>query len=97
MKTKVLVDVTVSCDPPIGIGRWTRTLEDRAKALESWAREFEEFIRDHRSQDPVSLSVERHFQTQCSHCGYEWEEDETGPLCCQKANDEWSLEKQRAA
>lgn len=97
MKTKVLIDVTVSCDPPSSIGRWSRDMEGKARALESWAMEFEEFIRDHRSQDPVSLVVERQYQDQCSHCGREWEEDSDGPLCCAKAQEEWNVEKHRAA
>lgn len=87
MKQKVLVDVRVTCDPPCI--RWCRTVEERAKALENWARDFHEFIRDHRSQDPVYLNVKRVYQYQCSHCGYEWEEDADGPLCCNKAQDEW--------
>lgn len=29
----------------------------------------------------------------CSHCKREWEEDENGPLCCQKAQDEWDAAK----
>lgn len=87
MRQKVLVDVQVTCDPPAT--RWCRTLEERARELEHWARDFHEFIRDHRSQDPVSLNVERIYQDQCSHCHREWEEDEDGPLCCDKAQEEW--------
>lgn len=89
MKQKVLVDLHVVCEPPYSVGRWSRTLEDKAKRLEEWCRDFEEFLRDHRSQDPVSLSVEREYQEQCSLCGREWEEDEEGPLCCNEAQQEW--------
>lgn len=27
--------------------------------------------------------------TVCSFCGYEWEEDEDGPMCCNAAGEEW--------
>ena len=93
MKQKVLIDLKVVCDPPYAVGRWTRTLEDKAKQLESWCIEFEEFIRDHRSQDPIGLNVEREYQEQCSHCGSEWEEDADGPLCCAAAQEEWNADK----
>lgn len=85
MRQRVLVDIKVICDIPNHVGQWSSTLERRAELIEKWAREFAEFIRDHRSQDPVSLSVEREYQDQCSHCGREWEEDEDGPLCCSDA------------
>ncbi len=88
MKQKVLIDVIVRCDPPYAVGRWSRTLEDKARRLEEWCQDFEEFIRDHRSQDPVSLNVERQYQEQCSLCGREWEEDDNGPLCCKAAQEE---------
>lgn len=47
-----------------------------ARALEAAVDEFNSFIRDHRSQDHVRLSVERTIQSQCSACGREWEEDD---------------------
>ena len=91
MKKKVLIEARVNCDPPNHIFRWNRTVEDQAKAIERWIKEFDEFIRDHRSQDPVNLSVERIYQDQCSHCGCEWEETEEGcPVCCDEAINEWN-------
>ena len=90
MKLKVLVELKVFCEPPYTVGRWTNTLENKAKELEQWCRKFEEFVRDHRSQDPVSLSVKREYEEQCSHCRYKWETDEEGcPVCCNKAQSEW--------
>ena len=70
-------------------------MEHRAKRLEEWCSEFEDFVRDHRSQDPIRLTVERVYEMQCSHCHNEWEEDtETGePLCCGKAQEEWAAAK----
>ena len=92
MKQKVLVDVSVVCDPPAFVGRWSRTLEEKGKRLEEWCREFEEFVRDHRSQDAIGLSVQREYREQCSHCGREWEEDADGPLCCNAAQAEYNRE-----
>jgi hypothetical protein len=50
-----------------------QTMEERGKTLDRWAKELEEFIRDHRSQDNVSLTVERVKQTQCDQCHSAWE------------------------
>jgi len=89
-KVRVLSDLRIEVEPPHHIGRYLRSMEDIAREMEGWAREFEAFIRDHRSQDPIRLSVERIYEDQCSHCRSEWEEDADGPLCCQKAQDEWT-------
>ncbi len=96
MKQRVLVDLRIECEAPSHVGRWAKTLERRAKELDNWVSEFEEFMRDHRSQDPVSLNVVRDYQDQCSFCGYEWEVDEAGPVCCLAAQEEWNknLEKE---
>lgn len=93
-RAKVLIDLKVTCDPPWTVGRWSRNLEDKAKLLEQWCREFEEFIRDHRSQDPVSLSVEREYQDQCTFCDREWEMTDEGPVCCNEAQEEWEKQRQ---
>ena len=91
MKKKVLTDIKITCDEPSYTGIWYRSIEDRARALEAWVKDFHDFIRDHRSQDPVHLYVEREYKDQCSFCGYEWEVDEVGtPLCCDKAITEWT-------
>ena len=99
MKQKVLVNVTVECSPPSHVTRWIPTLEKQAKALESWASDFNDFIRDHRSQDPIDLYINREYEEQCSHCGYTWEEDSlTGePQCCGRAQQEWLESKQSVA
>ena len=93
MKQKVLVDVRVICEPPSSAARWAYTMEDQARKFEAWCRDFEAFVRDHRSQDPVSLSVEREYEERCSHCGRRWEEDAEGPVCCDKAQQEWNEAK----
>lgn len=94
-KVKVVVGLRVEVDPPNLW--WCRTQKDRERALNEWAREFEAFVRDHRSQDPISLNVIREEQDQCSYCGYEWEQDADGPLCCDKAQAEWNAEREKAA
>lgn len=89
MKQRVLTDVKIECELP-HIPYWEgRTQEARAKYLERWASDFNDFIRDHRSQDQVSLSIERVFEDQCSHCKRTWEVDVDGPVCCDKAFEEW--------
>lgn len=96
-KVRVLNGLRVEIEPPHGAWGWRQPLEQQARNLERWAREFEAFIRDHRSQDPVSLTVIRDHEDQCSHCGRAWEEDADGPLCCDAALAEWNEAKEKAA
>lgn len=96
-KVKAITGIRVEIEPHRHVTRWCRTPEDKARELKNWARDFEEFIRDHRSQDPVSLEVITDLQDQCSHCHREWEEDADGPLCCQTAQDEWNAERLKGA
>jgi len=99
MKKKILSDIAISCDPPsVPYYIQNKGQEAIAKYYESWVREFDEFIRDHRSQDPVSLDVERIYTEVCSHCGYEWDTGETGyPCCCDKAVIEYEETQQEKA
>ena len=82
-KIRVLHDVKLVADPPASIYRWARDQESIARDMESWAKEFTEFVRDHRSQDEIHLSVKRVYQDQCSECLREWEPvtDENGTYC----------------
>ena len=85
----VPVDVKVYAEFP-NLFKWHRyihgrlpTPEEKAKELESAVLEFKNFIRDHRSQDPVELYVERVTQTLCSVCENEWEQvEENGIAYC---------------
>lgn len=96
-KVTALVNVRIEIEPP-RIPHWMApTMERRAKELDSWAHEFEEFVRDHRSQDPVRLNVIREQEEQCSLCGSKWEEDADGPLCCTAAQEEWDTARAAAA
>jgi hypothetical protein len=57
--------------------------EDLVRCLEEKCKEFKEFLRDHRSQDMVSLSVERVKADQCSACGATWKaHEEEGQVFC---------------
>ena len=88
-KVRWLVDVRITCDPPLWCrygqhGTLAERLERLAKAYESWVKDFHDFIRDHRSQDPVLLNVERDIHDVCSACGCDWETDteDDGPEYC---------------
>ncbi len=78
-KVRRVVDLQVLTDPPSFVFRqgWTHNTADYWKAveedLESWVKEFHDFIRDHRSQDRVTLRVERVEKECCSQCGEPWE------------------------
>jgi len=85
MKIKVLKDVTVECSIPRWTYQYYKNIEDKCEALESWASDFNDFIRDHRSQDKVSLHLNKEYREICSFCKYEWYEDESGPACCNLA------------
>jgi hypothetical protein len=88
-----LVDIKIVCDPPSDVVNWWRTQEDRERALEKWCREFNQFIRDHRSQDYVFLYTEKTYEKQCVFCERPWELDEDGPTCCGIAQEEYDKRK----
>jgi len=95
MKKKILVDVKVTCELPSDVGRYCKTLERKADAMEEWITDFTLFMRDHRSQDSVSLDIERIYEERCEFCEYEQEEDENGiPVCCKKAQEEFLSKKE---
>ena len=87
-KVSVLTEARIVCDPPGYLGRYHRTEEVRAEAYEDWCKEFNAFVRDHRSQDDVRLSVERVVQEQCSACKAEWE-----PMVFEEDNDPYEKGK----
>lgn len=83
IKKRILTGVHIECEPPSSVGRWCSSIESQARALESWAEEVKDFIRDHRSMDPMHLEVVREYSDLCSQCENEWEamiEDEK--TCC---------------
>ena len=84
-KPNVLVDVQLVAEPPDHLFRYRGELtpEKRQRILQEWVTDFHEFIRDHRSCDPVNLSVEQTRKDLCSACEREWEtyEDEGKTYC----------------
>ena len=91
MKIKVLDEVTISVDPPnFRLYGCDNYMERYAQEIDGWARDFHDFIKDHRSQDPVKLNIYRHYKDICSFCKTEWEIDEDGlPMCCDEAQEEF--------
>lgn len=79
---QVQTDVYIRLDPNIHYWRG-RTPERWLEMTEEWLREFEGFLRDHRSQDEQSMRVVREIETQCSECNREWDpyEDEGVTRC----------------
>ena len=99
MRKQVLVDVTISCEPPApGWHYRSGSMEETEKHYEVWVEDFHEFIRDHRSQDPVRLNVEREYEDQCSFCQSTWDTDDDGcPCCCDEAVKEWEENKREGS
>lgn len=83
--SQVTTDAKVEAEfPNLFRYAWRKlTPEDKARELENACAEFAEFIRDHRSQDPVRLDVVRVKEDLCSHCERPWEtmEEEGKTLC----------------
>lgn len=67
---KVMTDVRVEAHFDMKYWGWGRetTLEELRQELQDRAKEFHEFIRDHRSQDPVKLDVIPEIEYQCPFC-----------------------------
>ena len=89
----LIKDVSIECEPPDV--RWYHDVHSAkqcspeywqaiAKHYQDWISEFEAFIRDHRSQDPVALHVNIKREVCCSLCAEPWETyvDEDGILSC---------------
>lgn len=83
IKRKVLTGVHIECEPPSSVGQWCSSIERKAQELESWARDVKDFIRDHRSMDPIDLAVVREYSDLCAQCENEWEPvEEDGTTYC---------------
>lgn len=56
------------------------------KAMESEAKDLNEFIRDHRSRDGYGISIVREHKMICKFCGHEYPDGYNGILdCCDEA------------
>jgi hypothetical protein len=86
VKKNVLIDVHVEADLRAFLWGRYKSVEEEAKALERACKEFVDFLRDHRSQDLVTLDVVREYENQCSVCQEKWEiaydeENDNKPYC----------------
>jgi len=80
---RVLTGVHIECEPPSSVTRYCGSIEREAKALEGWARDVKDFIRDHRSMDEIYLEIVRDYSDLCATCESEWESMvEDGKTCC---------------
>lgn len=79
IKKHVICDVKVEADLSgmlcHGNYHYRNEPEKYAKDLEKACKDFQDFLRDHRSQDMVTLTVNREYQDICFACGCEWESD----------------------
>jgi len=87
-KVRRMVDVEVMADLS-ATSRHAQSVEQSARWLRDRARAFNDFIKDHRSQDDIRLDVREIWQDLCSGCGREWElmTDEQGDECCAWCGD----------
>ena len=69
---KVLVDSHVEAYMPYQECQGG-TQEQKAKYLVEAVKEFDTFLRDHRSQDMIKLNVKCDYKDQCSACGNRWD------------------------
>lgn len=88
-KINVMTDVKIEVDMP-HIPYYCRgNMKKTEDYLKGWVKEFHEFIRDHRSQDPVSLNVERVMEDVCSDCNHGWDTyEEEGKTFCSWCGEE---------
>ncbi|HET6456076.1 MAG TPA: hypothetical protein VFI02_16845 [Armatimonadota bacterium] len=99
---KRLTDVQVIASfPHIREPYWIKGAHERAEAyaqeLERAVSDFDDFLRDHRSQDIVRLDVERDIKDVCSSCGEEWEEaKEDGVTYCASCGATLAKKKEEA-
>ena len=72
-RARVLVDAYVRATMQCAWRRRHLTETEYANVLDKEIEEFADFLRDHRSQDRISLAVVRDYKDLCSNCGKEWE------------------------
>lgn len=81
---KVVVSSRVVAEMRIGYA-WRREGETAAEAHarleEERCREFNDFVRDHRSMDDIRLTVERICEDHCAACGEAWDYDDEFKGC----------------
>ena len=55
---------------------WVNTNSEKERYLTKWIKDFYDFLRDHRSQDLIRLSIMKQYEDICSKCGREFELDD---------------------
>lgn len=71
---KVIVDVRVVVEG--NFRPWeVDTADRRCQTMDRWARELQDFFRDHRSMDVNSVRAEKEYKEVCSSCSRPWEVD----------------------
>ncbi len=70
---KEFVGVRVEVEPSVPWHIARAEPERQEKWYRQWAKEFQEFLRDHRSQDVNGISVVVDSCKVCSACGHDWE------------------------
>lgn len=92
-KVNIMVDVKVEIESPTIPYYARHDLIKTEKYLKEWASDFHDFIRDHRSQDPVKIDVVRVMKDVCSDCKEEWEiYEEAGKIFCANCGAEVETE-----
>lgn len=87
IRKQVPIDTVLEAEPPYYVTDPLRVhnsasrkgisfTEAKCLLIQEWISEFEEFLRDHRSQDAIALRVYTRKADICSNCGEEWEPDE---------------------
>lgn len=80
----VEIDLSVSASHPFcshkGLDAWA---ECEVRRTERAVQEFNDFLRDHRSQSHVRVIAARTYDDVCSECGERWETmtDDDGEMC----------------
>jgi hypothetical protein len=95
---KQIVDIEVICSIPVRVW-WAKYgtpeyWDKLEKELTSEAKEFAEFIRDHRSKDAVGMETRRKYEIHCKYCGQSYDlQDPDGlvPTCCEEAMKECEI------
>ena len=84
IKKGVCVRARVEATFPVNYRERIDDPEKLSQLLQQKCDDFVQFLRDHRSQDLVSLEVVRDYRDLCSCCEREWEadEDEAGEAIC---------------
>jgi hypothetical protein len=88
---KTICDIVAEIDLPVGRIYYERYgTPEYWKALEKEmlheVREFDDFIRDHRSRDEYGINIIKKYVLTCKFCGHEYPDEFNGIAdCCEEA------------